>query len=422
MLRYLYSGSYSYPTNVEHAFTVPIPEEMLFHLHLYALANTLLVDPLKALAQARFQDLVEQDWNTDVFPDTIKRVYEITTPETGGDQLRAIVVRIAARHGTELMAKEGRFSMMMGEVAEFGRDVFQVMARVVEKMVAYRCPVCPFEFFAKAIEREELVCSSCGVTNKESEWKAKENEKVIVPKVNGVSEVSEVTEVNGYYEVHANGVLEVNGDHAVHVNGVPEVNGDYAVHANGDGIAEVDSMETDSPIVKEAEPEIAATQAEGSSEQIAEGTNGVSMKETTTDGETNGIEKVEEMAAEKNVNLESQEKQNGFRVEQIGTEAKENENGNGVHDASSKANDVEADGNGSELENGGTAGNEMGALAKTESTSGSVNGGGVRETPEESKKKKKPRKKGPKAANTLVNGPTSPRARAATKAEIIGIV
>ncbi|KAE9964407.1 hypothetical protein BLS_008389 [Venturia inaequalis] len=162
---------------------------MLFHLHLYTLADTLVIAPLKALAQSSFQESVKKEWSTPIFPDTIKRVYEITN---GEDELRDIVVNTAAEHGKELMGKGGAFGVMMGEVAEFGRDVFHVMmgaSSVVgvvevpaviekEKMVAYRCPVCPFEFYAKAIGRREIACSGCGVVSEEGEWRGEKGEEI----------------------------------------------------------------------------------------------------------------------------------------------------------------------------------------------------------------------------------------------------
>ncbi|KAE9968567.1 hypothetical protein EG328_007500 [Venturia inaequalis] len=188
MLHYLYAATYSYPPTY-HTLSTYLPPSMLFHLHLYTLADTLVIAPLKALAQSSFQESVKKEWSTPIFPDTIKRVYEITN---GEDELRGIVVNTAAEHGKELMGKGGAFGVMMGEVAEFGRDVFHVMmgaSSVVgvvevpaviekEKMVAYRCPVCPFEFYAKAIGRREIACSGCGVVSEEGEWRGEKGEEI----------------------------------------------------------------------------------------------------------------------------------------------------------------------------------------------------------------------------------------------------
>jgi hypothetical protein len=377
MLRYLYSASYSYPTNVEHAFTIPIPAEMLFHLHLYALANTLLVDPLKALAQARFQEVVEQFWNTDVFPETIKRVYEITTPGAG-DQLRSIVVRIAAEHGKELLAMGGHFGMMMGEVAEFGKDVFQVMAGgakplpplVTERMVTYRCPVCPFEFFAKAIEREDITCSSCGVASKESEWRAKKKENVVEAMVNGTA----------------------------------EVNGNDAEHFNGDRVAESESMEApkeDQTNAEEVEPENMANGIEEKTNGIATEMNGANEKEATTEVKSHEPEETE---------IAIEATQNGVEAKQNGTEAEKKEEKE--DEVETKSNGVGANGSGAETNTIVTNGNGHATDAKE-------NGGEIKETAAMLKKKAKKARKALNAANTLANGPTSPRA---TEAQIVGNV
>jgi hypothetical protein len=201
----LYSADYFYPVEVAHSFDVEVPAEILFHLQLYALASTLVVDPLRDLASARFQQVVERDWNTDLFPDAIRKVYEIATAGSQGEHLRSIVVNIAAEHAKELLGNGGRFSAMMGEVAEFGKDVFQVMAGgtitllplAAEKVVTYKCPVCPFEFFASAMEKEEIACPDCGVVNKEGEWRATKMEDV----VNCQDDVANVKKT----EVHTNG-------------------------------------------------------------------------------------------------------------------------------------------------------------------------------------------------------------------------
>jgi hypothetical protein len=69
---------------------------MLFHLQIYALANLMAIDPLKDLAQVKFQGIAEQDWNSSVFPDAIRVVYEVSPPGSYGEQLHSIVVNIAA--------------------------------------------------------------------------------------------------------------------------------------------------------------------------------------------------------------------------------------------------------------------------------------------------------------------------------------
>jgi hypothetical protein len=405
MLRYLYAATYSYPKNVEHAFSTPMPAEMLFHLHLYALANTLLVEPLKSLAQKRFQEVVEQDWKTDVFPDTIKRVYEITTPETGGYQLRDIVVRIAAKHGKELMAQGGRFITMMGEVAEFGRDIFQVMtggvaalSLVAGEMVTYKCPVCPFEFYAKAIKREEIACSSCGVVNEKSDWRAKRK-----------MEVDEGRQ-NGHPEVNGNGIEYVNGDRVAEVG---------LVEKNGGSHKKVKEIELDNG-------------TNGTEEKIEWNTmrvNGVCVKESGADEVTHEAEQQKIDSKEKQNRIDI--KQNGIDAEQDGSVKKHNGVGNGK--------------NGIEIEDKGTAvngnGNGDNAQAKTDLSNGNGNGAGaketggeVKDTPAQIKKRAKKARKALNAANAasaLANAATSPTSPAspasptsprATEAQIVGIL
>lgn len=375
---------------------------MIFHLQLYALADTLLVDSLKSLAQTQFQEIVEQDWNTDVFPDTIKRVYEITNPGTAGDQLRAIVVRIAAEHGRELMAQGGQFSMMMGEVAEFGRDVFQIMAGgavalplIAEKMVTYKCPACPFEFYAKAIERDEIACSGCSVVNQESEWRIRKN-------------TSEGRK-NGPLEMTITGTVVVDGNEADETEGTNEVS---KPKANGSVI----------------DPESKKDESEDTIEWNTMRANGECVKETTAVAQelkegsqapaalADGIG-AEEDSELKVIGSESEKSLgdvngvlSGNRGDTFAPEPSVNTIPGLTTDVVIEKKEINAP---LRADSANGDGIEGGVEAKE-------SGGEVEESlivPKKAKKKKG--KKASSAASALANGPTSPRA---TEAQIVGIV
>ncbi|QDS68579.1 hypothetical protein FKW77_000577 [Venturia effusa] len=370
MLHYLYSATYTYPpTYNTQDFSVLLPPSMLFHLHLYSLAETLLIQPLKALAQTRFQEVVEQEWHTEIFPDTVKRVYEVTNPETGGAQLRAIVVQIAALHGKELVGKGGAFGVMMSEVAEFGRDVFQVMmggpvvelphAVEKEKMIRYECPVCSFEFYAKAIERNEITCSGCGAVSQEGIWRGDKD------------------------DVNASGEADTNGVHAIgeaNMNGIvvqPEIEADgtedkvewYTMKANGECVKDTDPAVKTSP-VKSDEEDAAVKEVQKTNEDWKE----------LKDDHVNGCE--------------------SDLIREIATEP----------EATTK----------------GVMGNSVPERADSANGDGSVGGGEVKEVVWEveqwsaapkKKKGKKNRKDKMSPANVPTSGPTSPRA---TEAQVMG--
>jgi len=116
----------------------------------------MFIEPLKDLARQKFQGLPERDWDSDVFPDAVREVYNVAPPGSHGEQLRAIVVNIAAKCGKTLLDKGKKFCAMMEEVAEFGKHAYQVMAGgtvtlsplAASEMAVLRCPICQFEFFA----------------------------------------------------------------------------------------------------------------------------------------------------------------------------------------------------------------------------------------------------------------------------------
>lgn len=392
MLHYLYTATYTYPpTYKAQDFSLSPPPSMLFHLHLYTLAETLLIAPLKTLTQTRFQDTVEQEWHSESFPETIKRVYEITAPETGGDQLRAIVVKISASHGKELMGKGGAFRIMMGEVAEFGRDVFQVMmgAPIVEvphmvekeRMVAYRCPVCPFEFYAKVIERSEIACSGCGVVSREGEWRSKKGE---------VKEAEEGKQVKG------------------------EGEGDRAVETETEAKDENAEVEVNGGAMK---AEVEADEAEGKIEWNTMEVNGECVKDTEAVVETPEAEPQEPVV------LERDEK---VAVEEEVVKTKEDENEKTVNQVNGTSGNEEVVTEAvSELATDVVIENEKSTRERADSANGDGSVGGVEtkesageieETPIVVKKGKKG-KKGKKMASAASALPTSPRA---TEAQIMG--
>ena len=63
-----------------------------------------------------------------MIPDAVREVYNVAPPGSHGEQLRAIVVNIAAKCGKNLLGKGKKFCAMMEEVAEFGKEAFQIMA------------------------------------------------------------------------------------------------------------------------------------------------------------------------------------------------------------------------------------------------------------------------------------------------------
>jgi hypothetical protein len=96
MVSYLYSADYSCPTDkdIDPSQSRELPPKMLFHLQMYGLSDRLFIEGLKDLSLEKFKNLAERDWNSEVFPDVIRQVYEVTPPGSHGVRLHSIVVKL----------------------------------------------------------------------------------------------------------------------------------------------------------------------------------------------------------------------------------------------------------------------------------------------------------------------------------------
>lgn len=177
MLEYLYRDDYSlsYPSSMTKDSAEAKGHEMIFHLHVYALADRLRIPALKETASNYFSQLVHSYWNDPAFPSVVQFTYSITPPGQDGDDLRMIVVRVAGLHAKELVANskdpfilmcpKDPFILMMEGLADFGKDLSQWL---VENGISdsngeiFTCPGCAFKFKATLDgSLEYLICPAC---------------------------------------------------------------------------------------------------------------------------------------------------------------------------------------------------------------------------------------------------------------------
>lgn len=178
MLEYLYKEDYavSYPSNISKDSSEAKGHEIMFHLHVYALADKLRIPILKALATLSFLQVVRSHWSNPSFPAAIQFVYSIAPPGKDGDRLRNIVVSNSGMHAKELFADPTKlFASMMENIADFGKDLSQWLAENVAvdiKGENWTCPACSFEF--KAVVREDLdylTCPTCTTNEAIYKWR-----------------------------------------------------------------------------------------------------------------------------------------------------------------------------------------------------------------------------------------------------------
>lgn len=128
MVEYFYTSDYS-PSDTKSASLEGLQSDfddvasnMLFDIQVYALADRLQLNALRLLAEHKFDNTAAKNWVYDEFPEAIKKVYDVAPPGPRGQELRNIVIKYAAENAKALFQND-LFSTVLGDVAEFGRDL-----------------------------------------------------------------------------------------------------------------------------------------------------------------------------------------------------------------------------------------------------------------------------------------------------------
>lgn len=141
MLEFLYSADYSAPrrddqidnAEAQRNGELIAPNDkarhpLLFHVDVYTLADRIQNDNLKRTAEEKFKATATTAWNDQEFPAAVESVYANTPPGPKGDRLRRFAAQIAAKHARASFDKDGSFSDMMGGLAEFEKDLVDVLS------------------------------------------------------------------------------------------------------------------------------------------------------------------------------------------------------------------------------------------------------------------------------------------------------
>jgi hypothetical protein len=178
ILDFFYTENYevSYPAAMNEASSEAPGHKMMFHLHVYALADKLRISDLKDLAEDKFHSFAYTHWIDPSFPAAVQFVYSIAPPSDSGKDLRDIVLQICADHAEKLFEDPNEtFANMMGNIAEFGKDLSKWQATQLAKGGEdLTCPGCSFKFKAKLHDDlEYLHCPSCGIHEAVKKWRYK---------------------------------------------------------------------------------------------------------------------------------------------------------------------------------------------------------------------------------------------------------
>lgn len=88
-------------TNLPTDITGPKSPDLVLHVKVYALAEKYDIPPLKALSLEKFQEAVQQEWNSDHFLDAAREAYTSTIQEDEG--MRNAVVKVLHTHREPLL-------------------------------------------------------------------------------------------------------------------------------------------------------------------------------------------------------------------------------------------------------------------------------------------------------------------------------
>jgi hypothetical protein len=162
VLRYLYGFDYT------KAVDLPL---MVFTAQVYALADKYDIPALKILATTKFEALATDSWNTTDFPHSIKVMYESTPSDDRG--LRDVALRLAAENSHALFEDNEEFHAMIGEVAEFGKDLAHALSdcvKVQPVIKRYKCPGCAgiWQTTERVYSGRNFHCQWCG--RRYSDW------------------------------------------------------------------------------------------------------------------------------------------------------------------------------------------------------------------------------------------------------------
>ncbi|KAK7177394.1 hypothetical protein PSPO01_16560 [Paraphaeosphaeria sporulosa] len=113
VFEYLYTGDY-----LEELSTNEFEDDstLLKDPRVYALADMMLLEGLKALCVSKLKEKLKDLWASDSFPDCIREVYACT--HHSGCDMRSAVLEIATAHAPELSDKEV-FTDLLRDGGEF---------------------------------------------------------------------------------------------------------------------------------------------------------------------------------------------------------------------------------------------------------------------------------------------------------------
>jgi hypothetical protein len=128
-------GSPSISPTVNPAVPTVNPQNLVTLAAIYVVAEKYDVQPLKLLAQTKYEAILTKAWNTEHFVKSLEVIYDGTPEMSEPDSLRDLAIKTAATHATELMAR-GDFKDLCKDRGDLTTEVLQAFLLQSQAAVA----------------------------------------------------------------------------------------------------------------------------------------------------------------------------------------------------------------------------------------------------------------------------------------------
>lgn len=135
MLKFLYTHDYDDGRSNDSA-TPQLSSALSTNVKVYVMGDRYDIQPLKALATKKYEEVAEETWDTQYFPASLRLLYEQTLDSDR--LLKETALKVAAFHAKDLLNR-GEFVALCKESGDIAIDVLKFAIMSEPKP----CPPCP---------------------------------------------------------------------------------------------------------------------------------------------------------------------------------------------------------------------------------------------------------------------------------------
>ena len=114
----------------------------------------MLHQPHKHISETKFEKLIHAIYDDRVFPEAVKKVYDVSPEGKSGAKLRQIVISTAASNASKLYEQHKTFSAVVGSNAAIGADLCLELTKLPAKVITKTRAI-------HLAASKELTCNRC---------------------------------------------------------------------------------------------------------------------------------------------------------------------------------------------------------------------------------------------------------------------